>query len=89
MHDIEMHEASPEFERCWSAAGAHHNSQVQDGLQSWLRAHLTPPFLEHLSFRLGNQLFFIRLEDVEGRLKVPGPLPVRLIFHSLPCRSVK
>ena len=47
---------------------------MQDGLRSWLRAHLAPPFLEHLSFRLGNQLFFIRLEDVDGRLKVPGSL---------------
>jgi len=74
MYDIEMHEASPEFERCWNAAGSHLNSQVQDGLQSWLRAHLAPPFLEHLSFRLGNQLFFIRLQDVDGRLQVPGSL---------------
>ena len=74
MYDIEMHEASPEFERCWSAAGAYLNGQVQDGLQSWLRAHLKPPFLEHLSFRLGNQLFFIRLEDVDERLNVPGSL---------------
>ena len=74
MYNIEMHEASREFERCWNAAGAHLNSQVQDGLQSWLRAHLAPPFLEHLSFRLGNQLFFISLNDVDGRLEVPGGL---------------
>lgn len=74
MYDIEMQEVSPEFERCWKAAGTHLNRQVQDGLHSWLRAHLTPPFLEHLSFRLGNQLFFIRLEDIDGSLKVPGSL---------------
>ena len=74
MYEIEMHEVSPEFERCWNAAGSHLNSQVQGGLHAWLRAHLKPPFLEHLSCRLGNQLFFIRLEDVDGRLEVPGSL---------------
>jgi hypothetical protein len=29
-------------------------------------------FLEHLSFRLGNQIFFVRLEDVDGKLEVPA-----------------
>ena len=38
----------------------------------WLKVDLRPPFLEHLSFRLGNQLFFIRLEDMENKLDVPG-----------------
>ena len=45
---------------------------MQDPLRSWLKANLTPPFLEHLSFRLGNQNFFLRIEDVEGKLEVPG-----------------
>ena len=74
MYDVEMPEASPEFGRCWKAAGSHLNRQVEGGMRSWLRAHLRPPFLEHLSFRLGNQLFFVRLEDVDGRLKGPGSL---------------
>jgi hypothetical protein len=72
MHDIEMHEVSEEFARCWQAAGRHIQIQAQGPLQSWLKANLNPPFLEHLSFRLGNQLFFIRIEDVDGRLSVPG-----------------
>jgi hypothetical protein len=72
MHEIEMHEASTEFRRCWNAAGAHLSKQVQGGLNSWLRAHLDPPWLEHLSFLLGNQLFFVRIEDEAGRLRVPG-----------------
>jgi hypothetical protein len=71
MHGIEMHEASDEFMRCWQAAGRHIQRQVQ-GRVSWLKANLNPPLLEHLSFRLGNQLFFVRLEDVEGRLEVPA-----------------
>lgn len=74
MYEIENQEASPEFEKCWKAAGSHIQRQAQDGLHSWLRAHLSPPFLEHLSFRLGNQLFFIRIEDVDDHLQVPGSL---------------
>ena len=72
MYDIEMREASPEFARCWKAAGLHIQGQVQGPLNSWLKVNLNPPFLEHLSFRLGNQLFFIRIEDAGGELEVPG-----------------
>jgi len=72
MYDIEMQEASPEFARCWKAAGVHIQGQVQGPLNSWLKVSLNPPFLEHLSFRLGNQLFFIRIEDADGKLEVPG-----------------
>ena len=71
MYEIEMHEMSEAFHACWAAAGEHLSRQVAGGLRSWLRAHPYPPFLEHLSFRLGNQLFFVRVEDAEG--KVPGP----------------
>lgn len=72
MHTIEMNEMSDEFLDCWKAAGNHLDRQVDGGIKSWLRAHPYPPFLEHLSFRLGNQLFFIRVEDADGRVKGPG-----------------
>ena len=72
MYDIEMQEPSPEFGECWAAAGTHLDRQVDGGIRFWLRTELTPPFLEHLSFRLGNQLFFVRLEDVEGQVEGPG-----------------
>ena len=72
MHDIHMSEVTEEFARCWNAAGLHIQNQAQGPLQSWLRAHLNPPFLEHISFRLGNQLFYIQLEDVDGILETPG-----------------
>jgi hypothetical protein len=71
MYDIEMQGASQEFARCWKAAGLHIQRMAQ-GQVPWLKSNLHPPFLEHLSFRMGNQLFFIRLEDVESRLEVPG-----------------
>ena len=65
MYEIEMQEMSEAFLPCWKAAGIHLSKQVDGGIQSWLRAHPYPPFLEHLSFRLGNQLFFVRVEDVD------------------------
>ena len=74
MHEIPMSEVTPEFVRCWQAAGVHIENSAGGELDAWLRAHLNPPFLEHLSFRLGNQLFFIRLEDEEGRVVGPGSL---------------
>lgn len=76
--DVEMHEASEEFIRCWHHAGAHldacvRNAQVKGpSVFGWLKAEPNPPFLEHLSFRLSNQLFFIRVIDVDNALEVPG-----------------
>ena len=72
MHEIEMHEMTEDFFPCWKVAGIHLSKQVDGGIQSWLRAHPYPPFLEHLSFRLGNQIYFVRIEDEDGRLRVPG-----------------
>ncbi len=74
MHDIEMNDMTPEFLKCWKAAGIHIDKQVQGGMQSWLRCHPYPPFLEHLSFRLGNQVFFVRVEDSDERIDGPGGL---------------
>jgi hypothetical protein len=72
MYEIEMQQMSDEFLHCWCAAAQHLSSQVDGGIRSWLRAHPYPPFLEHLSFRLGNQLFFIKVVDVDGKIEGPG-----------------
>ena len=72
MYEIESHEMSKAFSPCWKAAGIHLSKQVDGGIRFWLRAHPYPPFLEHLSFRLGNQLFFVRVEDVDGKVQGPG-----------------
>jgi hypothetical protein len=45
---------------------------VQGGMKSWLKATPYPPFLEHLSFRLGNQVFFVSVEDEDERIEGPG-----------------
>jgi len=72
MHEIEMHTVSEDFADCWRVAGSHLQSQSHDAKLSWLKASLTPPFLEHLSFRIGNQLFFVRVVDVDDKVIGPG-----------------
>lgn len=74
METIEMQEMPDAFLSCWKAAAIHLSQQVDGGIQTWLRAHPYPPFLEHLSFRLGNQLIFVRVEDVDGKTQGPGSL---------------
>lgn len=59
-YEIAPFEQTAEFENCWYSAGQHLNLRVRDSGASWLRAEL-PVFREHLSFALGNQLFFIQL----------------------------
>ncbi len=78
MFNIHMAEVSNEFAECWNAAGLHLQEQGQGALQ-WLRAQLAPPFLEHFSFRMGNQLFFIRVEDIDER--VLGPSSTEALFE--------
>jgi hypothetical protein len=81
MHELPMGNISRDFANCWQAAGLHLQACLEAaGVDTenvseaggWLKAELRPPFLEHFSFRLWNQIFFIRLEDVAGDLEVPA-----------------
>jgi hypothetical protein len=71
MHKINMDSFTDDFGYCWNAAGSHLQNHAQ-GAINWLKATLSPPFLEHFSFRLGNQLFYVRIEDVDGVVESPG-----------------
>lgn len=71
-HDL-LATATDEFENCWHAAINHLQSQVDYPL-GWYKVNLEPPFLEHMSLVMGNQLVFIMIEDVDKRLDTPGNL---------------
>lgn len=71
MANQEPIKVTDDFRQCWQAAGRHLQHQV-DGGMTWMRASLDEPFMEHLSFRLGNQLFFVRLEEANGEAQFPG-----------------
>jgi len=49
----------------WQAAG-HHLQEKGKGDLVWLRTNLHQPMTEHLSFRLGNQLYFVFVDAVEN-----------------------
>ncbi|MGR3661779.1 MAG: hypothetical protein ACU0CA_11430 [Paracoccaceae bacterium] len=72
MFAIDHEEVSDSFVECWRAAGMHLTRKLPAAHQFWLKTDLSAPFLEHLSFRLGNQLFFIRIEDVDDSVPIPG-----------------
>ena len=71
MYHIEMHQVSDDFVNCWRAAITHLETKGREGIK-WLKSDLIPPFLDHISFRIGNQLFFVRIEDVENELVTPS-----------------
>lgn len=88
-HPIPMNEVTDDFVKCWQSAGRHIQSQVEDGSLNFFRANLTPPFLEHLSFRIGNQIFFVHITDDVGELKKPSTLEATIraseIANGIPC----
>ena len=78
MHKIPMEEFSEEFTRSFHAAGSHIQAMAdrtnlpRPQMFVWIKSRLTPPVLEHLSFRVGNQLFFVRIENSNGLTDGPG-----------------
>ncbi len=71
MNDIYMESPSQDYYDIWSAAGRHLHS-ISQGAINWIKSEPNPPFLEHLSFRLGNRIFFLRFEDVDECAQLPG-----------------
>jgi tetratricopeptide (TPR) repeat protein len=64
MYHVDQAEPSDRFKMAWQSAGVHIQQLGSNGLV-WLRTDLHLPMAEHLSFRLGNQLFFIFVEAAE------------------------
>jgi hypothetical protein len=86
MYPIDMTPMTSEFYKCWYAAAMHLQARMDGGKHSWLRCHPRPPYSTHLSFRLANQLFFVRVEDVDGRIDGPGN-PDLLVSHAAATRG--
>lgn len=70
MYEIDSEPMSPDFYKCWHSAATHLQNMGQGAL-NWLRVHPYPPFFSHLSFRIGNQLFFIFIKDVNEHVFGP------------------
>ncbi|MDA9043105.1 hypothetical protein N9H56_00945 [Pseudomonadales bacterium] len=74
MFPIEYQQPSKEFALCWKAAVVHLSAMNDLGRKRFIRATLTPIILEHLSFVLGNQIFFIHVCDVNNEVKPPSSI---------------
>jgi hypothetical protein len=86
MYDIKQNDVTDEFVKCWMSAGRYLDSQK--GELIWLRTHLAQPMIEHLSFRLGNQIFFIQIFDVDENLMTPTNNINGLISFSKECKAI-
>lgn len=79
---------SQDFKDCFALVKAHLVQKSDNGLV-WQKSQPHPPFLEHLSFHLGNQKFFVTITDVDQKLEVPndisGAAHAARLFNGLPC----
>jgi len=71
MYELEMHQVSDDFVNCWQVGTNHLETKGREAIK-WLKSDLVPPFLDHTSFRIGNQLFFVRFEDRDNQLDTPS-----------------
>lgn len=68
MYRVEQQEPSEEFKKAWGTARQFLGSKGGGSLR-WIRSDLNPPMAEHLSFAIGNQLFFVFVEAAEADFK--------------------
>src|SRR5712664_2312600 len=82
MFDVPADPPSDAFVMCARSAAPHIDNKIgasqlpwrHGPFSAWYKTNFKPPFVEHFSFRLGNQLFFVLVEDVDGRAPWPGTL---------------
>jgi hypothetical protein len=86
MYRLEQAEPTEEFKRAWSAAGQYIQRQANSGF-NWLRTSLNLPMAEHLSFRIGNQIFFVFVEAAEFTYKCDGRIFDKVCkeANAIPC----
>jgi len=85
-HAIEQDPPSNSFIAAWNTAGKHIQQQADTGF-NWLRANLNLPMAEHLSFRIGNQIFFVFINAAEFSHKFNGTAFNRVYkeANAIPC----
>ncbi len=90
---IDHEDITRPFAEAWATAGRH-IAAAGRGSAIWLRDHLHQPIAEHLSFRLGNRLFFVFVEAIErtGAIlpftdrRTARFLRAAAIANAVPCR---
>ena len=81
-------EPSQDFKDCHAVVKEHLLLKSDSGLV-WQKSSPSPPFAEHLSFHLGNQKFFVRINDIDDELEVPpntqGTKYAAKLFNGIEC----
>ena len=92
MHPVPINKVSQEFTDCWVAAIQHIATRVDPNTIFFIKQDLTPPFLEHISFRLGNQIFCVHVCDQDQELVVPSESQATIVAseksNGIPCKIV-
>lgn len=82
------YQPSKNFEDCYAVVKEHLLLKSDNALV-WQKSWPRPPFLEHLSFHLGNQKFFVAIADIDEELDVPpntdGFVQAARLFNGIPC----
>ena len=72
LHPIPMNEASDAFWNVGARLLSISGSMPTDHALRFCNVSSSPPWLEHLCFLFGNQIFFVCLEDAAGVLDSPS-----------------
>ena len=73
MQEFKIPEVSREFIELFQAA-RRHIQHIGGEQLDWLRTDFNFPFRDHLSFRLGNRLFFMLVATADEDIESPGSL---------------
>ena len=90
-YDITMRQPCSEFIDAYNAMGRHFN-EVRKSMPeslSFLRTQPVPPMIDHLSFKLGNQIFFVYLDPMDDSVEPVSNLDAMIEFAedsmAIPC----
>ena len=86
--DAKNYEPTQDYIDCYFMVKNHLSVKCDNSLV-WQKCYPSPPFLEHMSFHLGNQSFFVRLYDINRELEEPGnqdgTLNAGKLFNGIAC----
>jgi len=90
-YDIPMRKPCPQFIEAYNAMGSHFNlfrSTMPESF-SFLRMLPVPPLIDHLSFKIGNQIFFVYLDPMDESVEPVSNIDTMIDFavdaRAIPC----
>ena len=90
-YEIPMRKPCPEFIDAYNAMGDHFNRfrRTMPESFSFLRMLPVPPMIDHLSFKIGNQIFFIYMDPLDNEVRPVSNLEAMIEFaeeaKAIPC----